>query len=135
MTSLTVTQATTAHLAAAGASEDRLHLLRGMDFDGDRSQMRSASGPGALGFHPLDLGQQEMQLLFGFALEGRPEPDDLDAAQVTMLGYRVTDPNRCRASAWEATLQEFLQRVGPPRSYRMGPSGSLVELHGDSGQA
>lgn len=39
-----------------------------------------------LGFHPLDLGQQAMRFLFGFALEGRPEPDDVDAGQIAMLG-------------------------------------------------
>jgi hypothetical protein len=36
--------------------------------------------PGALGFHPLDLGEQAMRFLFGFALEGRTGPDDVDAA-------------------------------------------------------
>jgi predicted transposase YbfD/YdcC len=49
VTSLTVTQATYAQLAATirghWGIEDRLHWVRDMDFDGDRSQVRTASGP------------------------------------------------------------------------------------------
>ncbi len=49
MTSLTVTQASPARLAAIirghWGIEDRLHWVRDMDFDEDRSQVRTASGP------------------------------------------------------------------------------------------
>ena len=49
VTSLTVTQATSAQLAAIirghWGIEDRLHWVRDLDFDEDRSQMRTASGP------------------------------------------------------------------------------------------
>ena len=49
VTSLTVTQAKPAELAAIirghWAIEDRLHWVRDMDFDEDRSQVRTASGP------------------------------------------------------------------------------------------
>ena len=49
VTSLTVTQATYAQLAAIirghWGIEDRLHWVRDMDFDEDRSQVRTASGP------------------------------------------------------------------------------------------
>ncbi len=49
ITSLTVTQAGAAELAAIirghWAIEDRLHWVRDMDFDEDRSQVRTASGP------------------------------------------------------------------------------------------
>src|SRR5262249_44891681 len=49
VTSLTVTQASHAQLAAIirghWTIEDRLHWVRGMDFDEDRSQVRTASGP------------------------------------------------------------------------------------------
>ena len=49
ITSLTVTQASTAGLAAIirghWAIEDRLHWVRDMDFGEDRSQVRTASGP------------------------------------------------------------------------------------------
>jgi hypothetical protein len=96
-----------------------------------RRQAATDRSRGALGFHPLDLGQQAMRFLFGFALEGRPEPDDVDAAQITMLGYRVTDPTGAEQAAREAALQEFLQRAGPPRRYRLGSDGSLVEIDGN----
>jgi predicted transposase YbfD/YdcC len=49
VTSLTVTQASPARLAAIirghWAIEDRLHWVRDNDFDEDRSQVRTASGP------------------------------------------------------------------------------------------
>ena len=49
ITSLTVTQASPAQLAAIirghGGIEDRLHWVRDLDFDEDRSQVRTASGP------------------------------------------------------------------------------------------
>ena len=49
VTSLTVTQASPAQLAAIirghWGIEDRLHWVRDMDFDEDRSQVRTASGP------------------------------------------------------------------------------------------
>jgi predicted transposase YbfD/YdcC len=49
ITSLTATQASPARLAAIirghWAIEDRLHWVRDMDFDEDRSQVRTASGP------------------------------------------------------------------------------------------
>jgi uncharacterized protein DUF6928 len=82
------------------------------------------SHPGALGFHPLDLAQQAMRFLFGFALEGRPEPGDVDAGRIDMLGYRVTDPAGAEQEAREAALQEFLRHTRR-RTYRIGPGGSL----------
>jgi predicted transposase YbfD/YdcC len=49
VTSLTVTQASYAQLAAIirghWGIEDRLHWVRDLDFDEDRSQVRTASGP------------------------------------------------------------------------------------------
>ena len=49
VTSLTVTQASSAQLAAIirghWGIEDRLHWVRDLDFDEDRSQIRTASGP------------------------------------------------------------------------------------------
>jgi predicted transposase YbfD/YdcC len=49
VTSLTVTQATHAQLAAIIGGhwgiEDRLHWVRDIDFDEDRSQVRTAGGP------------------------------------------------------------------------------------------
>jgi hypothetical protein len=81
------------------------------------------SHPGALGFHPLDLGDQAMRFLFGFAVEGSPTRE-VDADQIAMLGYRVTDPAGAEQAAREAAVGEFL-RTHTRRSYRIGPDGSL----------
>lgn len=83
--------------------------------------------PGALGFHPLDLAQQAMRHLFGFALEGVPEPGDTDPEQISMLGYKVTDPSGVEQAAREAAQQEFL-KTHHLRKFRMAPGGSLVEI-------
>jgi hypothetical protein len=88
--------------------------------------------PDALGFHPLDLGEQAMRHLFGFALEGRLVSDDVDASQITMLGYRVTDPTGAEQAARKAALREFMQ-THRRRSYRIGPDGSLIETNREPG--
>lgn len=92
-----------------------------LDFEGPywaRRQAVSGRDPGALGFHPLDLGEQAMRFLFGFALEGRPGPEDVDASRIGMLGYRVTDPAGAEKAAREAALREFLQ-THQRRTYRV----------------
>jgi hypothetical protein len=45
-----------------------------------------------LPFHPLDLGEEALRALFGFVLEGRMSPDDIDAEAVQVHGFRVVDP-------------------------------------------
>jgi hypothetical protein len=72
-----------------------------------------------------------MRFLFGFALEGRPEPGDVDAGQIVMLGYRVTDPTGAEQAARQVASGEFLVRARR-RRYRVGPDGSLVEIDGDT---
>lgn len=91
-----------------------------------RQQAFAASHPGGIGFHPLDLGEQALRFLFGFVLEGRPEPDDVAADQVAMLGYRVTDPTGAEQAEREAALQEFV-RTHTRRIFRPGRDGSLTE--------
>ncbi|MER8042911.1 hypothetical protein [Streptomyces sp. NPDC094032] len=44
--------------------------------------------PYALSFHPLDLGNEALRAFFGFRLEGRPAPDDVDPDEVPLLGFR-----------------------------------------------
>jgi predicted transposase YbfD/YdcC len=58
VTSLTMTQASPAQLAAIirghWGVEDRLHWVRDIDFDEDRSQVRTASGPRIMASLPVD---------------------------------------------------------------------------------
>jgi hypothetical protein len=54
---------------------------------------RPDQGPYPLPFHPLDLGEDALRALFGFILEGRPDPDDIDEEPVHLHGFRLTDPS------------------------------------------
>ncbi|WP_372499362.1 DUF6928 family protein [Streptomyces lichenis] len=49
--------------------------------------------PCALPFHPLELGNEALRALFGFLLEGRPGPEDIDPDEVPLLGFRLSDPD------------------------------------------
>ncbi|MDT7842104.1 DUF6928 family protein [Streptomyces justiciae] len=50
--------------------------------------------PYPLPFHPLELGEAALRALCGFVLEGRPDPDDIDASAIVLHGFRVRDPSR-----------------------------------------
>ncbi len=54
--------------------------------------VRPGQDPYPLPFHPLELGEQALRASFGFTLEGRPRPDDIDYLSVALLGYRLDDP-------------------------------------------
>ena len=44
-----------------------------------------------LPFHPLDLGgDAALHALFGFVVEGRPQPADIDAESVRLTGFQVS---------------------------------------------
>ncbi|MFD4168975.1 DUF6928 family protein [Streptomyces albidoflavus] len=47
--------------------------------------------PYPLPFHPLELGEEALRSLYGFVQEGYPEPDDVDAATVRLLGLCFGD--------------------------------------------
>lgn len=44
-----------------------------------------------LPYHPLELGEEALRNLFGFILEGRPRPDDVDAESVVLHAFSVVD--------------------------------------------
>jgi len=46
-------------------------------------------GPYPLPFHPLELGEAALRALFGFILEGRPGPGDIDPFDVHLHGFRL----------------------------------------------
>ncbi|MGC4899369.1 DUF6928 family protein [Micromonospora echinospora] len=84
--------------------------------------------PYPLPFHPLDLGEEALRALFGFIIEGRPSPDDIDPDDVHLHGFHATDPSVDARAAREAAHAEALRTMGPPRMYRMGPDGTMREV-------
>lgn len=47
--------------------------------------------PYPLPFHPLEMGEEALRALFGFVLEGWPDPEDIDAFAIPMHGFRLID--------------------------------------------
>ncbi|WP_372441967.1 DUF6928 family protein [Actinoplanes campanulatus] len=48
--------------------------------------------PYPLPFHPLELGELALRAFFGFIVEGKIEPDDIDPLDVHLHAFRVADP-------------------------------------------
>jgi len=69
--------------------------------------------PYPLPFRPLELGEEALRALFGFVVEGRLRPDDLDVEAVHLHGFRVTDPSGEEQAAREA---EYEQARPPSRA-------------------
>ncbi|GAA2558618.1 hypothetical protein GCM10010435_32100 [Winogradskya consettensis] len=74
--------------------------------------------PYPLPFHPLELGEDALRALFGFILEGHPEPDDVDPFDVPVHGFRVEDPTGQEQVARAAALAAWMKAAGPPRTAR-----------------
>jgi hypothetical protein len=90
-----------------------------------------AQGPYPLPFHPLELGEEALRALFGFVIEGRPGPGDIDAEMVPLHGFHVTDPIGREQVEREADHQRARQTMGPPRRFRLGPDGTMQEIDFD----
>lgn len=97
-------------------------------------------GPYPLPFHPLDLGEEALRNLFGFIIEGPPEPDDtdelpepddIDTASVHMHVFRVGDPSGEEQAVRAAAYEHLTRDMGPPRMFRMGPDGTMQEVSWD----
>ncbi|WP_405973162.1 hypothetical protein OG496_30275 [Streptomyces sp. NBC_00988] len=86
--------------------------------------------PYALPFHPLELGEDALRALYGFVLEGRPEPEDIDAGSIALHGFHVRDPHAPDTAEQEAQLRRAMEAMGPPRFFSPGPDGSLIERDG-----
>lgn len=84
--------------------------------------------PYPLPFHPLDLGEEALRTMFGFVIEGRPLPDDVDADTVPLYGFRVADPTGVEQEEREAIMRDVMSRMGPPRMYRIGADGTMQEV-------
>ncbi|MET8148021.1 DUF6928 family protein [Actinoplanes sp. NPDC049668] len=89
-------------------------------------------GPYPLPFHPLELGEEALRALFGFVVEGCPEPDDIDTEAVHLHGFRVTDPSGDEQAAREAMYAAVRQTWGEPRRFQLGPDGTMHEIGPES---
>jgi hypothetical protein len=83
--------------------------------------------PYPLPFHPLELGEDALRALFGFVIEGYPDPDDITADEVHMHEFRVSDPTGQEQAEREAEMARAIEMMGPPRRFRM-EGGVLREV-------
>jgi Family of unknown function (DUF6928) len=90
-----------------------------------------SKGPYPLPFHPLDLGEEALRALFGFIVEGHTMPDDIDAEEVALYGFQVTDPSGEEQAEREAAYAHAREKMGPPRIFRPGPDGTMQEISFD----
>lgn len=77
--------------------------------------------PYPLPFHPLELGEVALNALFGFVIEGMPDPGSIDADSVHMHVFRVGDPSGQEQETREAAYEQAIRDVGPPRDVADGP--------------
>jgi hypothetical protein len=75
-----------------------------------------------LPFHPLEFGGEALRALFGFILEGRRQPADIDAESVRLAGFQVPPAN----PVTKEMLAEFM-RTHNRTTYQMGPDGKLIQ--------
>lgn len=87
--------------------------------------------PYPLPFHPLDMGEDALRALFGFIIEGTPEPGDIDADEIPMHGFRVTDPTGREQAEREAAYAEAVEDMGPLQAFQIGPDGKMHEVNLD----
>ncbi|TMQ96167.1 hypothetical protein ETD83_21605 [Actinomadura soli] len=87
--------------------------------------------PYPLPFHPLDLGEDALRALFGFVIEGRLDPDDVETEKVHLHRFKVTDPTGQEQAAREAAYAEAQENMGELRAFQMGPDGTMQEVSFD----
>ncbi|MFJ3839818.1 DUF6928 family protein [Streptomyces sp. NPDC090054] len=98
---------------------------------GDRS-VRPYPGLGGkapypLPFPPLELGEEALRAFFGFILEGRPAPDDIDPDELRLHGFRLKGPAGPDLAQRHAELEAAAQRMHGT-THRLGPDGTLTEV-------
>jgi len=67
-----------------------------------------------LPFHPLDLGEEALRAFFGFTIEGSVNGDDIDAEEVHLHRFRVTDPTGAEQAEREAQYELARQMMESP---------------------
>ncbi|MFG2879154.1 DUF6928 family protein [Streptomyces sp. NPDC048337] len=80
--------------------------------------------PYPLPFHPLDLGEAALRAFFGFILEGRRAPDDIDADDLRLHGFRLTAPGGSAPAQRKADLEKVAQRMRGT-TYHLAPKRHL----------
>ena len=68
--------------------------------------------------------------MFGFIIEGHPEPDDIDPCEVHMHEFLVSDPTGEEQAKRDAAMRAAVAAMGPPRRFRM-EGGILREVTGE----
>lgn len=106
------------------------HPVEPFDFNPLPGRPGPDGKPYPLPFHPLELGEDALRALFGFILEGHPEPDDVDAFEVPVHGFDLIDPDGPTPEEREAEQAARIAMMGPPRMFRMQSDGSFVEFDG-----
>lgn len=61
--------------------------------------------------HPLAVGEEALRALFGFVVEGRYDPSDIDADAIRAHGFRVTDPSGEEQADRDAAYAEIRRRL------------------------
>jgi len=77
-----------------------------------------------LPFHPLELGGAALRAFFGFVVEGRPQPADIDTGPVRLAGFQVPPAHPVTPEM----VAEFT-RTHRRTTYRMGPDGKLIQVN------
>lgn len=76
-----------------------------------------------LPFHPLELGGDALRALFGFIVEGRPQPADIDGDSVRLAGFQVPPEH----PVTQEMIAEFT-RTHKRTTYRTGPGGKVTRI-------
>lgn len=92
-----------------------------------------SKGPYPLPFHPLALGEAVLRELFGFVIEGRSEPGDVDACVVPVHAFSLTDPDGPSLEERRAARAALMAGMGPRRSLFIQPDGSWSEAAPSAG--
>jgi hypothetical protein len=92
-----------------------------------------SKGPYPLPFHPLALGEAALRALFGFVIEGRREPDDVDASAVPVHAFSLRDPAGPSLEERRSAYAALMARMGPRRSLFLQPDGSWSEAAPSAG--
>jgi hypothetical protein len=87
--------------------------------------------PYTLPFHPLDLGEDALRWLVGFNLEGLPDPENVPAFVIDLLGYHVSDPIGAEQASREAAYRQARETWGPGRTFQYR-GGRLIEVDNDT---